>query len=176
MTGTPADDNEVRAGPSPAMRRLATLCAFGLVAIAVSLIAPIYTEQLDEQLKRPIGVLPKPPQPECTPIELSGTLRRASKWYPTLDLVPAMSVRSFALEGRLLDDVPAGTHLWVKGVVRSGLYPGGTKEHPSPWGPQWIVKLHVTELEVLDDPLIVLRRKRAQAEAARDAGKKAADQ
>lgn len=162
MTDSPTNPKKPRSGIRPQMSRLAKLCAVGLGAVLLSLMVPLYVRQLDAELQRPIGVRPKPPAPECVPIELSGTLRRPSKWSPTLDLAPAGRVRSFDLRGELLKDLPAGSHIRVKGVVRSGLHTGGTKDNPSPFPSQWIVYLWVTELEILDDPLIVLKRKRKE--------------
>ena len=166
MTDSPTNPGKLRSGIRPQMSRLVKLCAVGLGAVLLSLMVPLYARQLDAKLQRPIGVRPKPPLPECVPIELSGTLRRPSKWNPTLDLAPAGRVRSFDLRGELLKDLPAGTHIRVKGVVRSGLHTGGTKDNPSPFPAQWYVYLLVTEVEILDDPLIVLKRQRKERDDA----------
>ena len=97
-------------------------------------------------------------RPEPQPIELSGRLHRPPKWSPQLELIPAGQIKRFDLHGDLLRDVKEGTFLRVRGVVRSWLHRGGTRENPSPFPPQWTVQLEVTEVEVLADPLDVLKR------------------
>jgi hypothetical protein len=55
-----------------------------------------------------------------------------------------------------LREIKEGTSISVRGVVRSRLHRGGTKENPSPFPAQWIIWLEVTDVKVLDDPLDVL--------------------
>ncbi len=77
-----------------------------------------------------------------------------------MELIPPSRCRSFDLYGNLLKDVPAGANIRVKGVVRSRLHTGGTEDNPSAFPPQWIIGVEVTELEILDDPMVMLERKR----------------
>ncbi len=94
------------------------------------------------------------PQPQV--VELSGTLLRPVKWSPQLELWPAGQIKHFDLQGKLLEGVEEGTPIRVRGVVRTRLHRGGTKDNPSPFPVQWIIWLEVTELEILDDPKAVL--------------------
>ena len=126
----------------------------------LALMAPPYLRQLNLQLQRPTGVPSKPKPPECEEIELSGKLHRSSKWNPTLELIPPGRCGSFDLHGELLKDVPVGAYIRVKGVVRSHLHAGATEDNPSAFPPQWIIGVEVTELETLDDPMVMLERKR----------------
>ena len=96
------------------------------------------------------------------PIELSGILRKPIKWNPRLELQPQGVATTFDLNGPLLRDIPEGTHIRVVGVVRSHLHTGGTQDNPSPFPAQWMVWLDVTEVEVLKDPMEMLKRKTAQ--------------
>jgi hypothetical protein len=111
--------------------------------------------------KRP-GELPpregKKRQPEPQAIDLSGRLHRPKKWYPQLELIPAGQIKRFDLQGQLLQGIKEGTFLRVRGVVRSSLHRGGTRDNPSSIPPQWIIYLEVTEVKVLDHPLDVLKQ------------------
>jgi len=149
------------------MSRLAKLSTVGITALLLSLIVALYVRHLEAQLTLPSGapresVARQPMPPACEPIELSGILRRPGKSSPVLELVPAGRIRSIIIGGAPLGDLPAGTPIRVKGVVRSSLHTGGTKENLSPFPPQWYVSLVVTELEILDDPMIMLERKRGR--------------
>jgi hypothetical protein len=95
--------------------------------------------------------------PEPKPIELSGRLHRPVKWTPQLEIVPAGQVPRIDLKGELLRDIKEGTPVRVRGVVRTRLHRGGTESNPSPFPPQWIVWLEVTEVEVLKDVYDVLK-------------------
>lgn len=99
------------------------------------------------------AVRPGGGKPEPRPIELSGRLRRPVKWYPQLELVPAGQIQRFDLRGELLRDLKEGTPIRVRGVVRSALHRGGTKENPSPFPAQWTIWLEVTNVQVMQDPL-----------------------
>ena len=162
MTYRPTSLEKRWSGTRHPMSRLAKLSAAGTAAILLSLVVLLYVRQLTVQLQIPSGVPKQPSPPQCEPIELSGILRRPSKSMPTLDLVPAGALRSFKIAGSVVDHVPAGTPIRVQGVVRSSLHTGGTKERPSAFPAQWNVYLLVTELEILDDPMIMLKRKTGQ--------------
>ena len=97
------------------------------------------------------------PAPKPEPVELSGRLHRPIKWTPQLEIVPAGQVQRIDLEGELLRDIKEGTPLRVRGVVRTRLHRGGTKDNPSPFPSQWIVWLEVTKVEVLKDAFDVLK-------------------
>lgn len=102
-----------------------------------------------------------PPSPEPRLIELSGILKRPPKSRPRLRLVPAGGTQWFDLGGELLKGIQEDTRLRVKGVVKSHLHPGDTKDNRSPFPAQWVIWLEVIEVEVLDSPLDVLRRQDA---------------
>jgi hypothetical protein len=96
--------------------------------------------------------------PEPQPIELSGRLRKPIKWTPQLELIPSgQDIKRFDLDGPLLRNIDDGTPIRVRGVVRSWLHRGGTKENPSPFPPQWTIQLQVTHVQVLADPYDVLK-------------------
>ena len=95
------------------------------------------------------------PKPQL--VELSGRLHRPVKWTPQLELIPSGQIKRFDVRGKLLQDTQEGTFLRVRGIVRSRLHRGGTEENLSPFPAQWIMWLEVTDLEVLDDPLDVLK-------------------
>ena len=96
--------------------------------------------------------------PEPQPIELSGRLRKPIKWTPQLELIPSgQGIKHIDLGGPLLRNIEEGTPIRVRGVVRSWLHRGGTKDNPSPFPPQWTIQLQVTHLEVLADPHDVLK-------------------
>ena len=99
----------------------------------------------------------KQKRPEPKPIELSGRLHRPIKWTPQLEISPAGQFPRIDLEGNLLRDIKEGTPLRVRGVVHSRLHRGSTKENLSPFPPQWIIWLEVTEVEVLGDVNDVLK-------------------
>ena len=101
-------------------------------------------------------------QLEPQPIELSGRLHRPVKWMPQLELIPAGQIKRFDVQGKLLQDHKEGAFLRVRGVVRSKLHRGGTKENPSPFPPQWNIWLEVTELDILNDPLDVLQNEQSK--------------
>lgn len=124
------------------MKQLTKLASFGIAA-ACLVLCLIAAEQK--------------PAPEPKPVELSGRLHRPIKWTPQLEIVPAGQVQRIDLEGELLRDIKEGTPLRVRGVVRTRLHRGGTKENPSPFPAQWIVSLEVTEVEVLKDAFDVLK-------------------
>ena len=90
--------------------------------------------------------LPGNEQPKPEPIELTGLLHRPAKWSPQLDMGVSGHIRYFDLEGKLLQDIPDGTPIRVKGVVRSRFF---SAEGQSPFPAQWIISLYVTELEIL---------------------------
>ena len=96
------------------------------------------------------------------PIELSGILRKPIKWNPQLELQPQGVTKTFDIIGPQLHDIPEGTHIRVLGIVRSNLHTGGTPDNPSPFPSQWMVWLEVTEVEILHDPMEILKRKRTQ--------------
>ena len=96
-------------------------------------------------------------QPKPQPIELSGRLHRPVKWTPQLELIPAGQIKRFDVKGALIRDIETGTFIRVRGVVRSHLHRGSTKGNPSPFGAQWTVWLDVTDVQILDHPLDVLR-------------------
>lgn len=95
------------------------------------------------------------PEPEL--IELSGKFTRPGKWSPQLELIPAGQVRRIDLGGELLEPFKGGEYLRVKGVMQSRLHRGSTEKNLSPFPPQWILQLEVTEVEVLDHPQDVLK-------------------
>jgi hypothetical protein len=95
--------------------------------------------------------------PEPKSIELSGRLHRPIKWTTQLIIVPAGQVPKIDLKGKLLRDIKEGTPVRIRGIVRTRLHRGGTKSNPSPFPPQWIVWLEVTEVEVLKDVYDVLK-------------------
>lgn len=99
----------------------------------------------------------KKPLPDAEPIELSGRFRRPPKWTPQLEIIPAGQMQRIDLQGKLIRDIKDGTPVKVWGVVRSQLFRGGTATNPSPFGYQWIVWLEVTKLELLNDPMDVLK-------------------
>jgi len=139
--------------------RITLAAVLVLVVFAVTLVR-WKTDRLEAQAQRPVGVPAAPPEPACEPIELSGVLRRPAKASPQLELAPAGGTHWFAVTGPLLKGIPEGTPLYVKGVVRSYLHLGSTANNVSAFPPQWHVSLRVTELQVLDDPLQILRRRR----------------
>ncbi len=141
------------------MKRRSKLWVAAIVTVLLWLMVALYVRQLRVQLELPPDLVSDVTPPACELIELSGTLRRPAKWSPVLQLVPATGrVKSFDLTGSLLDDIPDGTHVRVKGIVRSGLHRGGTEDNPSPFPPGWNVYLIVTELEILNDPMIMPQR------------------
>ena len=98
-------------------------------------------------------------QPKPQPIELSGRLHKPVKWTPQLELIPPGQIKRFDVKGKLIHDIEAGAFIRVRGVVRSYLHRGSTKENPSPFGAQWTVWLEVTDVQILDHPLDVLRER-----------------
>ncbi len=98
----------------------------------------------------PFATVEKGPAKEG--VELTGRLRRPAKWTPQLELHPAGQLKLIDLEGELLREIPEGTPLLVRGVVRSRLHRGGTDDNPSPFPPQWLVWVEVTDLEVRPEP------------------------
>lgn len=123
------------------MKRLATLASLGIAAVCLLC----------------LGAAGQKSAPEPKPIELSGRLKRPIKWTPQLEIVPAGQVQRIDLEGDLLRDIKDGTPVRVRGVARTRLHRGGTEQNPSPFPPQWIVWVEVTEVEVLKDALDVLK-------------------
>lgn len=119
-----------------------------LLAIIVVALATLHLASGDEERDRPR---------ERQLVELSGRLVRPVKWTPQLDVFPSGVVKRFDLRGPLLDGVRAGTPIYVRGVVHSELHRGGTKDNLSPFPPQWMIWLEVTELKVLSDPQDVLK-------------------
>lgn len=97
------------------------------------------------------------PRTEMEMVELTGTLHRPIKWTPQLKIVPAGQIQHIDLEGNQIRDIKEGTPLRVRGVVRSRLHRGGTKENPSPFPPQWIIWLEVSQVEVLKDARELLK-------------------
>lgn len=95
--------------------------------------------------------------PEPRVVELSGRLRRPVKWTPQLEVMPDGQVPRIDLQGELLREIKDGTALRLRGVARTRLHRGGTDANPSPFPPQWIVWIEVTEIEVLNDPSDVLK-------------------
>jgi len=95
--------------------------------------------------------VPERRRAKAEPIELCGRLHRPGKWSPQLDLGVGGRIRYLDLDGELLRGIKEGTALRVVGVVRSHYHRGGTADNPSPFPPQWIISLAVTELEVLAD-------------------------
>lgn len=95
--------------------------------------------------------------PECKPIELSGRLHRPGKWSPQLEIWPSGQFPRIDLRGELIRDIKEDTPLRVRGIVRSRLHRGSTKDNLSPFPPQWIIELEVTEVEVLKDVSDVLK-------------------
>lgn len=95
--------------------------------------------------------------PECKPIELSGRLHRPVKWSPQLEIWPPGQFPRIDLKGELIRGIKEDTPLRVRGIVRSRLHRGSTKENLSPFAPQWIIELEVTEVEVLKDVSDVLK-------------------
>ena len=125
------------------MRSTALLAAAGIVTAVCMTLSAADQEQNN---------LPKP-----QPIELSGRLHRPIKWTPQLELIPAGQIKRFDIQGKLLEGIEEGTYLHVRGVVRSRLHRGGTKTNPSPFPAQWTIWLEVTEVQVLNHPLDVLK-------------------
>ena len=99
----------------------------------------------------------RPKRPEPQVVELSGRLKRPVKWTPQLEIVPAGQVPRIDLQGELLRDIKEGTPIRVRGVMQTRLHRGSTKENLSPFPAQWIIELHVTELEVMADVMDVLK-------------------
>jgi len=152
------------------MSRHTKLYVAGSATVLVAAAALLYGRYLSSQVQRPIGVPARPNPPPCEPIELSGILRRPkAPWGTTLELAPAGPlIKRIDVEGSLLNNVPEGTPIRVAGVVRSHLHvpvaTGDSKYRPQFFsGPEeWRIQLWITELEILNDPMVVVERKKRE--------------
>ena len=82
--------------------------------------------------------------------QLSGILRRTTKAHSPYMLELDGATGSFHLRGDILNNVPEGTRIWVKGEIKTQLFV--SRNAPSAWPTHWQVFMVIRECEKISKP------------------------
>ena len=85
--------------------------------------------------------------------ELSGVIKKTVKSDSKYKLVLDGCTGSFYFRGKILDNIPEGTRIWVKEYIKTELFKSNIKaKNSSPFFTHWMIFMEVHEYKITKKP------------------------